>query len=179
MVESTPETESLDAMAHAAIDVCYWMTCSWISRLVSCGNTMAGITAITDNGRVGMVGIGRSKTDSSMTVTTFSVSNYMTFVLTCGYSAGVATGTYIRSARMIKASVRFQVQKVDGIVAGIAFGLSLLMKFRFTDGQYIIMALAAISKNFLMIDKGGNGKAQRGMAGLAHITGSDVIRQFR
>ena len=80
---------------------------------------------------------------------------------------------------MIKAAVRFQVQKMGGIVAGIAFGLCLLMKFRFTDGQYIIMAFAAISKNFLMIDKGGNGKAQRGMTGLAHITGSDVIRQFR
>jgi len=79
---------------------------------------------------------------------------------------------------MIKAAVGFQLQKMAGVVAGITFGLCGLMKFRFTDGQLTIMAIAAISKNFLMIDKGGNGKSQGGMAGLAHITGSDMIRQF-
>ena len=52
---------------------------------------MAGITAITDNGRVGVVGVGRQKTVCGMTGTTFSVGNYMAFVLTCGYSAVVAT----------------------------------------------------------------------------------------
>ena len=140
---------------------------------------MAGIAAVADNSRVGVVGIGRQKTDSGMTVTAFSVGNDMVFVHTCGDTAGVATGTYIRRSRMIKASVRFQVQKMDGIVAAIAFGFCWLMKLRFTDGQYTVMAFAAIPKNFLVIDKGGSGKSQGGMAGLAHITGSDVIRQFR
>jgi hypothetical protein len=80
---------------------------------------------------------------------------------------------------MIKAAVWFQVQEMAGIVAGIAFSLCWRMRYRFTDDQYIIMAFAAISKNFLVINKGGNGKAQRGMTGLAHIAGSEVICQFR
>jgi hypothetical protein len=179
VVENTTEAESLNTMAGSTIDARDRMTWSWISCLVSCGNPMAGITTIADNSRVGVVGIGRQKTDSGMTVTAFSVGNDMVFVHTCGYTTGVATGTYIRRSRMIKASVRFQVQKMDGIVAAIAFGFCWLMKLRFTDGQYTVMAFAAVSKNFLVIDKGGIGKSQGGMAGLARITGGDVIRQFR
>jgi hypothetical protein len=179
VVENTTEAESLNTMAGSTIDARDRMTWSWISCLVSCGNPMAEITTIADNSRVGVVGIGRQKTDSGMTVTAFSIGNDMVFVHTCGYTTGVATGTYIRRSRMIKASVRFQVQKMDGIVAAIAFGFCWLMKLRFTDGQYTVMAFAAVSKNFLVIDKGGIGKSQGCMAGLAHITGNDVIRQFR
>ena len=52
------------------------------------------------------------------------------------------------------------------------------MKFRFTDGHSTVMTVAAISKNFLMINKGEDGKSLWGMTGLAGITGSDVIRRF-
>lgn len=93
MVKSTTETECLDAMAHVAIDVGDRMTYSWISCLISCGNTMAGIAPVTHNSGVGMVWVGRQKTDCGMTVTAFCVGNYMVFVLTCG-NAGVTTGTY-------------------------------------------------------------------------------------
>ena len=67
---------------------------------------MAGIAAVTNNSRVGVVGVGRQKTGCGMTVTAFCVGNYMVFVLTCG-NAGVATATYPRCARMIKAAIRF------------------------------------------------------------------------
>ena len=64
---------------------------------------------------------------------------------------------------------------MSGIMADIAFGIRWLMILRFTDGHYIVMAFTAISKNFLMINKGGNSKSQGCMTGLAHITASDVI----
>lgn len=82
MVENTTETEGHNAMAYAAIDIRERMTYRWISCLISCGNTMAGIAAITYNGRVGVIRVGWQKTDRGMTVTTFSVGNYMAFILT-------------------------------------------------------------------------------------------------
>ena len=166
-------------MARVAIDVRERMACRWISCLIICRNTMAGIAAVTHNSGVGVVGVGRHKTDRGMTVAAFCVGNYMVFVLTCGDSASVATGTHIRNTRMIKAAVRFQVQEMGGIVAEITFSLGWLMKLGFTDGQHAIVTFAASSKNLLVIDKGGSGKSQGCMAGLAHITGSDMIRQFR
>ena len=150
---------------------------------------MTGITRYTraDNIWTGMVRVGILKTDRGMTVTAFSVGNRVSAGWgvggsgshTCGNSTIVATGTGPRYIRMIKAAVWFQVQKMAGIVAGIAFSLRWRMRYRFTDSHNTVMTFAAISKNFLMIDKGGKGKAQRGMTGLAHITGSEVIRQFR
>jgi len=53
------------------------------------------------------------------------------------------------------------------------------MKLGFTDSQVAIMTAAAISENLLMIDKRDNGKPQGCMAGLAIISGSDVIAYFR
>ncbi|RKZ69588.1 MAG: hypothetical protein DRQ44_02830 [Gammaproteobacteria bacterium] len=41
------------------------------------------------------------------------------------------------------------------------------------------MAFAAISKNFLMINNGDNVKSLGGMAGLAVIAASNVVRRFR
>jgi len=52
------------------------------------------------------------------------------------------------------------------------------MRVGFTDGYGTVMTVAAISKNFLMINKGENGKSLGSMAGLAGITGRDVIRRF-
>jgi len=65
-----------------------------------------------------------------------------------------------------------------GIVAVIAFGVRRCMKFRFTDGYVTIMTFTAISKNFLVINRGDNGKVHRRMTGLALITGRDVTRHF-
>lgn len=52
------------------------------------------------------------------------------------------------------------------------------MKFGFTDGQYTIMAFAAISKNFQVIDNRDNGKSLGCMTGLTQITGTEVTRRF-
>ena len=79
---------------------------------------------------------------------------------------------------MIITAVRSQFHKMSGIVAVIAFGVRRRMKFRFTDGQVTIMTFTAISKNFLVINRVDNGKIQRGMTGMAVITGSGVTRCF-
>ena len=63
-------------------------------------------------------------------------------------------------------------------MAIIAFGVGWRMKFRHTDGHFIIVTLAAISKNFLMINSGDNVKSLGGMTGLAHVAGTDVNRPF-
>jgi len=79
---------------------------------------------------------------------------------------------------MIKTAVRFQLQKMGGIVAVIAFSIRRCMKLGFTNGQFAIVTLAAISKNFLMICKGDNVKSLRRMTGLTRITGSDVSQRL-
>ena len=137
---------------------------------------MAGITAISHDGRVGVVGVGRQKTDCGMTVTAFSVGSYMAFMLTRGYGAVVATGAYPGYIRMVKAAVQFQFQEMAGIVAVIAFGVRRCMKYRFTDGQVTIVTFTAVSKYFLMINRGDKGKTRRRVTGMAVITGSDVTR---
>ena len=65
-----------------------------------------------------------------------------------------------------------------GIVAVIAFGVRRRMKFRFTDGHVTIVTCTAISKNFLVINRVDNVKTQRGMTGMAVITGGGMTRYF-
>lgn len=67
---------------------------------------MAGITTRTHNGRVCVVGVGRRKTDRGMTGTTFSVANYMAFILTLGHRVVVATRAFPDNIRMIIAAIR-------------------------------------------------------------------------
>jgi hypothetical protein len=90
----------------------------------------------------------------------------------------MATGACPGYIRMVKAAIRLQFQKMGGVVAVIAFGVRRCMKLGFADGQVTIVALTAISKNFLMIDRGNNGKARRSVAGMTVITGTNVIRYF-
>ena len=113
-----------------------------------------------------------------MAVTAFRAGNYMAFILSGGYRAVVATGARSDYIRVIEAAIRFQFQKMGGIVAVIAFGVRRCMKLGFSDGQVTIVTLAAIAKNFLMIDHGDIGKTRRSMAGMALIAGSDVRRCF-
>jgi hypothetical protein len=79
---------------------------------------------------------------------------------------------------MIIAAILSQFQKMAGIVAVIAFGVGRRMKFRFTDGHVTIVTFTAISKNFLVINRVDNVKTQRGMTGMAVITGGGVTRYF-
>ena len=50
------------------------------------------------------------------------------------------------------------------------------MKLGFTDCSNAIVALAAISSNFLMVGKRNNVESLWRMTGLAHVTGGNVIR---
>ena len=79
---------------------------------------------------------------------------------------------------MIEAAVRCQFQEMGGIVAVIAFGVCRCMKFRFPDGHVTIVTFTAISKNFLVINRGDIGKIHWRMTGMALITGSGVTRYF-
>ena len=135
---------------------------------------MTGITAIADNSWIGVVGVGRRKTVRGMTGTTFSIGNYMAFILALGHRVVVATRAFPDNIRMIIAAIWSQFQKMAGIVAVIAFGVRRRMKFRFTDGHVTIVTFTAISKNFLVINRGDNVKTQSGMTAMAIITGSGV-----
>ena len=95
-----------------------------------------------------------------------------------GANTVVATAASTGNTRMIETTIRFQFEKTGGIVAVVAFGAGRLMKLGFTDGQNPVMAFAAVTRHFLMIDKRNYVKSLRGMTGLAHTAGTDVIQRF-
>ena len=95
-----------------------------------------------------------------------------------GRYAVVASAASIGNTRMIEATIRCQFEKTGGIVAVIAFEGCRHMKIGFADCHNTVMAFAAVAKHFLMVDKRNYVKSQWGMTGLAHTTGSDVIRRF-
>ena len=147
------------------------------------GNTIvAGIASVGQDSGVAMVGNGAQKTDRGMTEYAVRVGWNVGWVgpgiLANGHNTVVAHRATTGYTRMIKAAVQRQLYKTGGVVAGIAFDDRWHMKFRFTDGQYAIMAFAAVPKYFLMIDKWDGGKTEGCMTGLAHITGCDMIRRF-
>ena len=94
------------------------------------------------------------------------------------YNVVVAHGATTGNAGMIKGAVPRQFEKVSGVVTVIAFDGGRYMEFGFADGQYTVMAFAAICKYFSMIDKGNNGKSLWCMTGLARITGREVNWRF-
>lgn len=147
------------------------------------GNTIvAGIASGGQDSGVAMVGNGAQKTDRRMTEYAVRVGLNVGWVgpgiLANGHDTVVAHRATTGYTRMIKAAVQRQLYKTGGVVTGIAFDDRWHMKFRFTDGQYTIMAFAAVPEYFLMIDKGGIGKPEGRMTGLAAITGGQVIRRF-
>ncbi len=127
-----------------------------------------------------MVGIGAEETCSRVAVATLGAGIRVRGRggLANGYDAVVATRARPGNSRMIEAAVRIQRQKTGGIVAVVALGIGRQMKCGFTNRQNTVMALAAIAKHFLMVDKRRSVETQRSMTGLAHATGSDVIRRF-
>ena len=133
-----------------------------------------------------MVGVSAQKTVGRMTVDAFRLSVRVGAGrgvvgggrLADAHSAVVAPTATTRNTRMIKATIQCQRQKIVGIMAVIAFDGRWQVNFRFTDGQYTVVAFTAISEYFQMINTWDNGHSQRGMAGLTHITGTEVIRQF-
>lgn len=192
MIENAIETESRDAMTVATIDGShigsyhFRMPHRGISNIVGGRYSMTGIATGSDNGGVGVVGEGAQKTGCRMTANAFSTGNRMSTRWVIGsrgrFAGGgatvVATRTATRNTRVIKLTVRAKFEKTGGIVAVIAFGAGRLMEFGFTDGLHAVMASAAVAKHFLVVDKSNHVKTQRGMAGFAHTTGSDVIRRL-
>ena len=59
VIENATKTKGHNAMAYAAIDIGERVACRWIGRLVSCGNPVAGVAAVSHNDRVGVVRVGR------------------------------------------------------------------------------------------------------------------------
>ena len=160
------------------------MTVGWSDRR----NPMTGVTGDTraNNIGAGMVGECIEETCNRMTGYAVRVGDRMSAgrdvgcsrCLAYGRNAIVTTRTSTRYTRMIKLAVRAKLEKTGGIVAVVALGAGRQMKIRFTDGHNVVMALAAIAKDFLVVDKRDYVKTQRGMTGLAHTAGSDVIRRL-
>jgi len=176
VVEHTTETECRDAMADIAIDVRYGMADRWTGR----GNTMAGIAPVTHNFRAAVVGERSLKTDSRMAEAAVSVCVRVRGGgrLTCGHSTIVAKGAITADSDMIKAAIQPDIEKTGGVVASIAFNSRRDVPVGFTDGHYTVVAGAAITENFQMIDKRDSAESEGCMTGLACITGSGVIRRF-
>lgn len=174
MAEYAAHIKAHDTMAGAAIDGRYGMAVRRSYRR----NAMAGIAAeIRDHGG-GVVRIGTQEADSRVAIATLGAGIRVRGAgrLTNGNDTVVTTGARSGNARMIKAAVGVPCQKTGGIVAVVALGAGRQMKFGFTDCQNTVMAFAAITKHFLVVDKRNDVKTQGSMAGLAHTTGSDVVR---
>lgn len=192
VTEYSIETESRDAMAVSTVDDGHIgsrhhrMTCRWIGNTVGGRYSMAGIATGPDNGGVGVIGEGALKTRRRMTANALGTGDRMGARrvvgsrgrFTGGRAAVVAGGTSTRDTRVIELAVRADFEKTDGIVAVIAFGAGRLMKLGFAYGHHAVMALAAVAKHFLVVDKRNHGKTQRGMAGFAPAGGSDVIQRL-
>jgi hypothetical protein len=184
VVENTTHVKADDTMTGTTIDCRYGVTVRWPNRR----NTMTGITGDThtDNFRTGMVGKCVQESFNRMTGYAVRVGDRVIpgwgidgrRRLTDSSVTVVATGTSTRDAGVIKTTVQAKFKKTGGIVAIIALGGCLYMEFGFTDGLHAVMASAAATKHFLMIDKRNDVKTQRGMTGLAHTAGTDVIQRF-
>ena len=186
MVENTAHIETQDTMAYATIDVRYRMTVWLPGSYTSAISNMTGIAGYSRpyNRRTGVVGKGTLKTINRMAEPAFNVGIRVVTVrgarcLAGGQIAIVAGDTARRNSRMIKATVWLEREKTGGIVAVRAFASRLPMKIGLTDGLHTVMAFAAISKYFLMINHRNNRKSKRCMTALASISGSDMKAEFR
>lgn len=79
---------------------------------------------------------------------------------------------------MVKATIRFQFQKMGGAVAIVAFDDRRYMKFGFANSQNTVVAFAAIAKHFAVINAGDSGKPEECMTGRACVTGGNVIQRL-
>ena len=79
---------------------------------------------------------------------------------------------------MVETAVRFQLEKTGRGVAVVALRIGQNVELGLADGDYIIMAFVASSKDFLVIDKRNDRKSQGRMAGFAHAAGRDMIQRF-
>ena len=92
-----------------------------------------------------------------------------------GYRTVVACGACSCNTAMIITAIRLQRQKAGGRMTILTFGIRRDMKFRLPNGQDTVMAVAAFTENFKMVNKANKVKTECGMTGLTHITGGEVI----
>ncbi len=76
---------------------------------------------------------------------------------------------------MIEAAAGPKLEKMICVVTIVALGFGRPMKLRFADGLHTIVAFAAITKNFLMIDKRDERESQRCVTSLAGVAGGEMI----
>ena len=127
-----------------------------------------------------MVEGGRLKRLGSVTHNAVFCGINMIIVNAYGQNSVVATGAATRNLAMIVAAVRFYKQKTGGRVAIIAFFSRLHMLVGFANGQYTVVALAANSKDFKVIDRVDDSESNRSrcMTGCAGVTCRCVILRF-
>ena len=111
-----------------------------------------------------------------MTLITVIPCWHMVHTFTSGHNAIMAGITVAIDVRMIKAAIQSQFYKTGSIVAFITFNSRLDVVIGFSDGLYTVVTATALTKNFLMINKADQLKSESRMAGLAEVTGREVIR---
>lgn len=172
VMEDTAKIEASDGVAVTTIQARYRMVLVFTHRT---GVIVTGIASVTHHIGAAVVDKRILKRLCGVTETAVCIGYGMALMFSSGRNTVVARDTRPINAGVIKAAVRPQFQKTGGIVTVVTFGVRRSMKVGFTDGHYAVVTLAAITENFQVIHKRKNGESEGGMAGLTHITGSEVI----
>lgn len=152
-----------------------------VGRLTDSVGVIVTADTIARDGAV--VDEGGQETNRGMTVSTIFCDARIRmwrcriYLANCNRTV-MATLACPQNISMIKAAVWFQLQKSRRIMTFIAFLSRGDMKFRLADSRYTIMAIAAITEYFEVIDKSNNVEPELRMTGLAHISAGRVIPRF-
>ena len=172
VIENTTHVESRDAMACHAVHVRRGMGLCHPDRV----DAIVAGGATARNGTV--VDICRQECVCRVTEAALSFSRHMPRIHARGRRSIVASGAGTDIGGMVEAAARQEIQEMIGIVALLARLGRRDMEYRFAYGQNPVVAFAAASKDFLMIDRENRGKPQWRMTGLAGIACREVIRRF-
>lgn len=173
MIKDAAHVEADHAMAGAAI---------YVGKRVANGRTvgrdaMAGVTAIAHHVRSAVIRVSAWESRSRMAGTTFAVGDGV------GWAGGFADGdcavmapdTSARNVGVVEAAIRSERQKMIGIVATVAFDICVYVELGFADGDSAVVAFAAVTEYFFVIDVYRWGKPQRRMTGCTQAAGCRVV----
>ncbi len=104
---------------------------------------------------------------NDMTPIAFTVSRYMSLMFTGSNNSVMAYAAATGNASMIVTAVCVKFEKTGGIVTVVTFRTGFRVLVRFANGAYTVMTLTARAKNFQVIHKRDDIKAECGMAGRA------------
>ena len=176
MIKNTAKAECQIAVTDTTIDT----GCRMTACLAGGSSTvMTGITTLANHFRAGMVGERREKASCLVTEATFGTgvrvgSDRKDWCHSGRYSSVVTSAAGSGDIRMIKTAIRVQRQEMCSIVANITFILCLHMKIGLADRGNTVMTLAAVAKDFDVIDKRNGIESLWCVAGLAVISGRHV-----